>query len=241
MAKRGRKSKNNRNYFGKEQEEAVKQYILSESDVEKNIIFNKTLKPAFSKMIESIIRRYNLYTPDEDFKETFDDTISFLMTKIDKFKIDSTYKAYSYLGTICKNYLIYKINQFNKNQKRNERYDTMQSNFSDNIKYSYNTNDEKMTFLKDLISKSSKMIEKMINEKNRFGLNPDEIRVGKALIELMNGWETIFSQPGSNKFNKSSILLFLKETTMLNTKQIRDSMRKYKDAYYDIKEKMINF
>lgn len=78
-------------------------------------------------MIESIIRRYNLYPPDENFQETFDDTISFLMTKIENFNVDSGYKAYSYCGTICKNYLIYKINQFNKNQKRNERYDVIQS------------------------------------------------------------------------------------------------------------------
>ena len=76
---------------------------------EKDKIFNKWLKPAFTKMIESIIRRYNLYPPDENFQETFDDTISFLMTKIENFNVDSGYKAYSYCGTICKNYLIYKI------------------------------------------------------------------------------------------------------------------------------------
>ena len=47
-------------------------------------------------MIESIIRRYNLYPPDEIFQETFDDTLSFLLTKIEHYKPDSGFKAYSY-------------------------------------------------------------------------------------------------------------------------------------------------
>ena len=42
------------------------------------------------------------------------------------------------------------------------------------------------------------------------------------------------------KFNKSSILLFLKETTMLNTKEIRDALKVYKKRYYEVKWKLIN-
>ena len=54
-------------------------------------------------MVESIIRRYKLYPPqDENFDETFNDTLSFLMTKIDRFNPNSGYKAYSYCGTVCK-------------------------------------------------------------------------------------------------------------------------------------------
>ena len=41
---------------------------------------------------------------------------------------------------------------------------------------------------------------------------------------------------GSNKFNKSSILLFLKETTLLSTKEIRDSMKVFKLKYYMLKK-----
>jgi hypothetical protein len=59
-------------------------------------------------MISSIIRRYKLYRKDMDFKEIHTDTHSFLMTKIDKFKPAKEKKAYSYFGTICKNYLMVK-------------------------------------------------------------------------------------------------------------------------------------
>jgi uncharacterized membrane protein YheB (UPF0754 family) len=75
--KRGRKpSKERKGYFYEEQEKAVADYILTDDEKKKNEIFNTILKPAFTKMIESIIRRYNLYPPDEEFQETFDDTIS---------------------------------------------------------------------------------------------------------------------------------------------------------------------
>lgn len=240
MGKRGRKPLNKRKgYFYEEQEQAVKDYLNADDKEEKDKIFNKWLKPAFTKMIESIIRRYNLYPPDENFQETFDDTISFLMTKIENFNVDSGYKAYSYCGTICKNYLIYKINQFNKNQKRNERYDVIQSDLTDSITFSYNENSGHITFLTDLMKNTIKEIRGILNG-DKLKLSDDEIKVGKALIELMTNWEDLFAQMGSNKFNKSSILLFLKETTLLNTKQIRDGMKKYKTAYYGIKKVMIN-
>lgn len=240
MGKRGRKPLNKRKgYFYEEQEQAVKDYLNADDKEEKDKIFNKWLKPAFTKMIESIIRRYNLYPPDENFQETFDDTISFLMTKIENFNVDSGYKAYSYCGTICKNYLIYKINQFNKNQKRNERYDVIQSDLNDSITFSYNENSGHITFLTDLMKNTINEIRGILNG-DKLKLSDDEIRVGKALIELMTNWEDLFAQMGSNKFNKSSILLFLKETTLLNTKQIRDGMKKYKTAYYGIKKVMIN-
>lgn len=241
MAKRGRKpSSKRKGYFYEEQEQAVKDYLRASTKEERDKIFNKWLKPAFTKMIESIIRRYNLYPPDEEFQETFDDTVSFLMTKIENFNPDTGYKAYSYCGTICKNYLIYKINQFNKNQKRNERYDVIQSDLNDSIKFSCDNSSNNVPFLTDLMGNTVKEINCIIDNREKLKLNDDEVKVGEALVELMTNWEELFAQMGSNKFNKSSILLFLKETTLLNTKQIRDGMRKYKTAYYDLKKVMVN-
>ena len=243
--KRGRKpSKERKGYFYEIQEKAVSDYIESNDEKEKNEIFNSILKPAFTKMIESIIRRYNLYPPDEDFQETFDDTISFLMTKLSCFDNTKGYKAYSYCGTICKNYLIYKINQFSKNQRRNISYDnpvdTMQDSLSDSMRYSYNEENGERGFIEELTGNTVDKIKNIIDNKSKYKLNENEEKVGQALINLMTNWDELFAQMGSNKFNKSSILLFLKETTMLNTKEIRDAMKIYKKKYYDIKFTLIN-
>lgn len=238
MGKRGRKpSKDRKGYFYEEQEQAVIDYITTDDNNEKNKIYNTILHPAFCKMVESIINRYKLYIPDEDFKETFDDTISFLMTKINLFNPDSGYKAYSYCGTICKNYLILKVKNYAKNLKRNEVYENVQNDLNDNIRLSYEDGETKSQFLAELIKNTISGVTDVLRTNKK--LNDNEIKTGKALLELLSNWEDLAEIMGSNKFNKSSILLFLKETTLLNTKEIRDSMKKYKCVYFSVKENLL--
>ena len=85
--KRGRKPGSSKKniYFGEEQEKAFVDYVNSTDQRFRDKIFAQKLYYPFTKMIESIIRRYNLFTPDEDFEETFFDTMSFLITKINNF------------------------------------------------------------------------------------------------------------------------------------------------------------
>lgn len=245
MGKRGRKPSGKRKgYWYEDEENAFLEYLSASTKEEKDRIFNEKLLTAFTKMTESIIRRYNLYPPDETFQETFDDTMSFLMTKIENFNPESGYKSYSYCGTIIKNYLIYKINQFAKNQKRNSSYDAYDteemSSINDAMRYSYNDDSSKLVFLNELMKKTAKDIQEVVDEPEKNKLNDNQIKVGKALVELLNNWEDLFSRMGSDKFNKSSILLFLKETTLLSTKEIRDSMKGYRSMYYLLKKNMIN-
>ena len=243
--KRGRKPNPNKKnyYFCSEQEKAVVDYISTDDEAVKNDIFNKTLKPAFTIMIESIIRRYSLYPPTEEFQDTFDDTISFLMTKLSCFDPTTNYKAFSYCGTICKNYLKYKINQYAKNQKRNQSYDNpavnLQGNISDNLRYSYTDSSQQESFLHELTGTTVLNIKNILKQQERYKLTNNEVKVGNALIDLMTNWDELFAQMGSDKFNKSSILLFLKETTNMTTKEIRDSMKVFKKEYYALKTKLI--
>lgn len=241
MAKRGRKPKNEKKgYFYEEQEKAFVDYLSAEDKVQKNKIFNECLLPALTKMIESIIRRYKLYPPDEDFNETFDETISFLITKIQNFNPNLGYKAYSYCGTVCKNHLIHKINQKSKEQKRYIPYDNAQGDIEDNIKYSYaEVTSNNSSLLDNIIKNTIKEINKILENKNELKLTENQVKVGLALVELFNNWEELFPVNGSNKFNKSSILLFLKEATSLDSKTIRDNLKIYKVRYFEVKNKII--
>ena len=45
---------------------------------------------------------------------------------------------------------------------------------------------------------------------------------------------------GSNKFNKSSAIMYLKETTNLSSKEIRESLKKFKSRYYEVKLNLLN-
>ena len=96
-SKRGRKpSAKKKYYFGKEEEEAFNTYINSEDNDERELVFRKKLYPAFTKMVESIIRTYILFIPSEDFEETFHDTMSFLITKLSNFDPKSGKVTISY-------------------------------------------------------------------------------------------------------------------------------------------------
>lgn len=237
MGKRGRKPKNERKgYFYEEQEQAVIDYLNTYDDSEREDIFNNTLKPAFTKMVESIIRRYNLYVPDEEFQETFDDTMSFMITKLSNFSPDKGTKAYSYCGTVCKNYLIYKNNQFNKHKIRDISYEEFVEDLGLEERFIDEPNNFKIAAPK-IITEMSNEIKKIVDNKN--GLNENELKVGLALSDVLDNWEEVLVENGSNKLNKSSFLSFVRETTLLGTKEIRDSMRKYKVLYKMIKNDIL--
>lgn len=238
---RGRKPKTkvNKIYFDQEQENAVVRFLNEQNQQIKDKIYNEELLPAFTKMTESIIRRYKLYVPDECFDETFNDALSFLATKIHYFNPESNFKAYSYCGTIIKNYLIYKINIYNKNLKRSTTVDISQCNSDDEAYIDDSYTEYGTSFFDELIKRTIAEIEKTLVAKHKKPLSTDEIIVGNALINLLKNWENLFNDMGSNKFNKSSVLLFLKENTNMSTQDIRKNMKKFKYVYFLIKEKLL--
>ena len=73
-------------YFGPDQESAVRVFLTATTWDQKNKVYNEFLREPLIKMIESIIRRYRLYRPNMDFTDIHTDTLSFLVTKMDKFK-----------------------------------------------------------------------------------------------------------------------------------------------------------
>ncbi len=240
MAKKERKG-----YFYEEQENAVKEYVQTNCEDKRNRIFNEILFPAFTTMIESIIRRYNLQIPNEEFEDTFNDTMSFLMMKIKHFdpdkiskKTGKKIKAYSYCGTVCKNYLLHKRIEYSKELEKELSYDTISDEINNNLEYSDNNSDY-VSFMSEVIKGSIVAIKEVMNTDRKKSLTEKEIIVGNALINLLENWEDILVYDGSNKLNKSNILYYLREVTRLNTKEVRDSMKKYKNAYFDIKEKIM--
>jgi hypothetical protein len=223
-------------YFGEDQEKAVVRYLESESETEKNKIFNEYLKEPLIIMVESIIRRYKLYRKDLDFSDIHSDTMSFLITKINKFDHTKNHKAYSYFGTICKNYLMGSIQKDAKETNRNVSYEDISSDIEENFEYSY-TIDDTLIDYQDLIVKFTIRMESFIENED---LNENEEKLGYALLEIFSNFEKIFQVGDGNKFNKNLILLSLREMTSLSTKEIRISMKKYKKLYKGILFNFIN-
>jgi hypothetical protein len=240
--KRGRKPNPEKRsgYFYEEEEEAFRQYVESTDKRFRDRIFSQKLYPAFTKMIESIIRRYGLFTPSEDFSDTFNDTMSFLITKVNNFDFSKGYKAYSYCGTVCKRYLLLKRTNDMKKRDTVLSYELMFGGNGDD-RSDYDKDRALISFNTELINRNIEKIQFILSPENNEKLNEKERQVGYALLEILMNWEQIFSNLSADrKFNKTSFLYFVKEYTQLSTKDVRDAMKKYKTIYFEEKQNLID-
>lgn len=233
--KRGRKSVKE-NYFDVREETAVKNFLLAKTSEEKNKIYNEFLKSPLDKMISSIIRRYKLYRKDMNFDEIHIDTHSFLMTKVDKFKPSKNKKAYSYFGTICKNYLMGQIIKDQKETNRKVSYEDISTALEERPDMVYRIDDDTLDS-DTIIIEYLKELREFIEDEN---LNDNEKKLGFALVDLFNNYQTVFSGADNNKFNKNVILLSLREMTNLSTKEIRSSIKRFKKLYIVVQTRLKN-
>ena len=215
-------------YFGEDQEKAVVSYLESTDEAERNKIFNEYLREPLIIMVESIIRRYKLYRKDLEFEEIHNDTMSFLITKINKFDHTKNTKAYSYFGTICKNYLMGAIQKDTKEQNRQVSYDDISSDIEEGRPDLTYVIDEHIIDYRDVIIKLTISLEEFMESEE---MNENEQKLGYALLEIFSNFDKIFQVGDGNKFNKNLILLSLREMTSLSTKEIRVSLKRYKKMY----------
>jgi len=236
---RGRKRKNEM-YFGPDEEEAVINFLESTNEIERNLIFNEWLKGPLDKMIESIIRRYKLYRKGETFEELHSDTVSFLMTKVHKFEGARGKKAYSYFGTIAKNYILGLLIKDEKYMKQTASYEDMAEHLEEREDLTY-TIDSDEFLMDEFIKKISNGIKDELNNENlpsKKRLNDNERKVGFALIEMLENWENAFeSMKGGAKYNKNSVLETMRNYTNLSTKDIRIAMKRFKELYDILKQR----
>jgi hypothetical protein len=229
-----KKKPSTENYFDIREENAVRMFLTASTSEEKNKIYNEFLRFPLDKMISSIIRRYKLYRKDMDFIEIHTDTHSFLMTKIDKFSPSKEKKAYSYFGTICKNYLMGQILKDQKETNRKVSYEDISSTIEERPDMLYHIDE-------DVLDLDSVIIEYTIKLKDFVetqSLTDNEKKLGLALIDVFEKYETIFTSTDNSKFNKNLILLSLREMTNLTTKEIRVSLKKFKSLYIFIINKI---
>jgi hypothetical protein len=164
------------------------------------------------------------------------DTHSFLMTKIDKFKPAKEKKAYSYFGTICKNYLMGQILKDQKEMNRKISYEDISGDVHNMPDMIYYIDNEDVS--------SEEIIKKFLNElkdnMNEPNISEQEVKLGQALSDIFTNYGSIFQETSNNnKFNKNIILFELREMTNLSTKEIRNSLKRYKKIYFHIVNELL--
>jgi len=110
--------------------------------------------------------------------------------------------------------------------------------------YTYEIDDTSKSDLEALIELVVGKIRTRIDEDTQ--LKKNEIIVGEAIINVLTNWHILFMEETpegniqkkiTNKYQKNKILQLLKEQTRLNTKEIRMSMKPFKEIYFFTKNK----
>ena len=202
--------------------------------ITRDFIFKEWLNAPISKMIESIIRRYKLYRKGFTFEELHSDTFSFLITKAHKFDTSKGKKAYSYFGTIAKNYILGLLIKDEKYMKSTASYEDVSDSIEQREDLTYVIDGDTFS-MDDFIKRLSDGIRTELDDDthpSKKKLNDNERKVGLALIEILENWETAFeSMNGGSKYNKNSVLETMRNYTNLSTKDIRLAMKRYKELY----------
>ena len=124
--KKTRKPKTKRMYFGPEVDLSIVKYNATDSEVERSLIYQYEIRPAFEKLVENIIHTFKFYYTDgQSFKQVQHEVVSFLVEKLSKFKQDNG-KAFSYFSIVAKNYCILKNKNNYKKLTSHDRVDTME-------------------------------------------------------------------------------------------------------------------
>jgi len=242
----GRKKKQKKFYFGREQEDAVIRYINCDDEIEKNKIFEKYLREPFRIMIESISKRYPIHLGNYSLEEVQQYALSHLIENMvtynpnRKLKNGLKPKAFSYCQTIVRNFYKLHSKTSRKELLRDLPYDDYYDEIENKDDYMYeiteNNNDNYIYLLSNVIKKIE---EVLINDKT---LKKDEIIVGESIINILKNWDILFLEDipdskyyqdnVSKKYAKNKILLLMKEQTRLSTKEIRQAMKPYSDIYF---------
>lgn len=230
--------KKNKQYYDIDQERAVVLFLESTSNEERTKIYREYLMKPIDKMVQSIIRKYHLERKSYDFDDIHADCLSFLMTKFDKYDPLRNKKSYSYFGTICKNYLRGELIKEGKKNKMLTDIDTAEPEIMgrDDQKYRIDEDVFNMSVFMD------QLIDRIKDDLDKNDLTDNEFKIGHSLIKILEEWETLFAGSGdknSPKFNKNLILLYIRNITGLSTKEIRNSMKRFRSLYSIFKNEFI--
>ena len=66
-------------------------------------------------------------------------------------------------------------------------------------------------------------------------LTETDRKVGRAVTYLLKHWNEVFEDMGSNKFNKSSVILYIQDMTNLPSRDVKRSLKLYSEGYFNAK------
>tara|TARA_R110002012_G_scaffold220227_2_gene391741 strand:- start:148 stop:903 length:756 start_codon:yes stop_codon:yes gene_type:complete len=203
--KRGRKRTKKR-YFTEDTDAAIKEYLASTNQDERDYIFKTRIYYAFYKLAENLIHTFKFYyTEVDNLEDLKHEVMCFFIEKLDYFKPEKGSKAFSYFSIVGKNYLI--LNNNNNYKKKKSKVDLMKADEDDGVLRSLGR-DQRKRDIKDFIDYFTEYTDKHMftifkKEKDR--------KVCDAINILFKRRENL------EIFNKKALYIYIREMTEVDT------------------------
>lgn len=229
IKKRGRKPKpgSPTEYFGQREEEAVKEYLTTQNQHRKSVIFEEILHPALKELVKGVRRMpkfQKLIGLNEDY--LLEDAYYQVVENMHKFKPGTIgksgqpSKAYSYYGTIVKNFLLQ--SKKNADKSINQHGGILDvDDFSDQLAEKVDRTPD----FEELKTQLLANLERVLATDKK--LNQNDLVVGNALRYMLTNWHKLDFQ------KKNEFMRILAQYTHLKAAIIARSLKKLKILTYD--------
>jgi len=226
--RRGRK-RTKKQYFTSDTDAAIKEYLASSNQDERNYIFKTRIWYAFYKLAENLIHTFKFYyTEVDDLEDLKHEVICFLLEKLDYFKPDKGSKAFSYFSIVGKNYLILYNN--NNYKKKKAKVDVLKADEDEGVLHQLGRDGRKEE-IKTFIDYYTEYIDKHMF--TLFKKAKDQ-KVADAINILFKRRENL------EIFNKKALYIYIREMTEVDTPvitKVTKIMKKlYKKLYSEYSE-----
>lgn len=227
--KKTRKRRTKRLYFGPETDDAIGEFQKKECLIERQKIYETTIQPSFSKLVENLIFIHGFAKNHYSYEALKGDCVSFLYENLCKFDSSRGTKAFSYFNVVAKNWLIIQSKKRTKNIIRNVSMTniskmkskdrlTIESHNVDHSPDDYVISAENKIILGEIFQKLKKKVS-----------SPNEIVCLNAIITLFNKIDDL------DYLNKRAVFVYLRDISGLTPKQLSVAMSNIRKHYKEIK------
>jgi len=208
-------------YFTKDTDISIRKFNESTDEPVKHATFDQEIRPAFEKLIESLIYTYGFYTID-DVDTLKKECLTNLYEMLPKFDPNRGSKGFSYFNIIAKNWFIQKTREKNKRNRLESDlyYDLDHESVRHDPNFTASPHEDAVEEIEFWLS----LYEQMDFWRTKLA-KKGERQVLEAVIFLMRNPDLV------TIYNKKAVYLYLRELTGLNTKQVVTNLKKIKGMY----------
>ena len=219
VKKRGRKRKN-KQYFTSNTDLAIKEYLSTSNQKERDFIFANKIHYPFYKLAENLIHTFKFYyTEVESLEDLKHEVCCFFLEKLDYFKPEKGTKAFSYFSIVGKNYLILYNN--NNYKKKKQKADPLAADEDEGVLRQLGRDDRKKD-IKEFIDYYTEYVDKHMF--TLFKKDHDR-KVCDAINILFKRRENL------EIFNKKALYIYIREMTGVETPVITKVTKILKKQY----------